>query len=577
MTAVTGGAASDTAGEPGRCTTFFLGSSVPTGAQTVSVDTNFGASHYGVAVTVTAGADTAVHEAGIVLLQGDGTFAEQSVTDGSPGTDSLRFAGAVAGLSTISNNPASPGANSLSRGSNSTEVVSIDTGSIVAMVVRETTAGQGARSVGFASTTSDDRAAVHLAIKEASGGGAYTLTANVGAATGAGVSGTLKRAFPLTASVGAATAAGVSATPRKGYPITGASGSATAAGVAATLRGAWKIVASGGTGTGAGVSATLQKGFLLTANVGAATGAGVAGTVFKSYPLAGSAGAATAAGLSASVLKGFLLTANSGAATGAGVAATVKWNHIIIGSAGSATAAGVAGTVRRAFPLTAAAGAATGAGVSSTLQLARKIVGSVGSATAAGQAATVRWNHIVIGAAGAATATGATATLRGAWKIIGSNGTATAAGIQADLTYTPSFNQYVLTANVGSATLSGDVAGLTYTPSATPESPTQYVGAVGRGRRRVWVEIRGGQVYEVADEQEARKVVRAIKRKAVRQIKHAEIGGPLPDLPAIEIRGEAPFVETLKREIGEIEMDMAQAYQRLFEAMDEDDVETLLL
>jgi hypothetical protein len=132
-----------------------------------------------------------------------------------------------------------------------------------------------------------------------------------------------------------------------------------------------------------------------------------------------------------------------------------------------------------------------------------------------------------------------------------------------------------LTAEYGAFALTGQDATLTG-PAATP-APTEYVGAVGRGRRRVWVEIRGGQVYEVADEQEARKVVRAIKRKAVRQIKHAEIGGPLPDLPAIEIRGEAPFVETLKREIGEIEMDMAQAYQRLFEAMDEDDVETLLL
>jgi hypothetical protein len=154
-----------------------------------------------------------------------------------------------------------------------------------------------------------------------------------------------------------------------------------------------------------------------------------------------------------------------------------------------------------------------------------------------------------------------------------------------------------LTADYGSLALSGQTANLLKGSALTAEygafaltgqdatldaqlltpAPTEYVGAVGRGRRRVWVEIRGGQVYEVADEQEARKVVRAIKRKAVRQIKHAEIGGPLPDLPAIEIRGEAPFVETLKREIGEIEMDMARAYQRLFEAMDEDDVETLLL
>jgi len=154
--AVSGGRAVDTATEPGDCKAWFLGAGLPAGAMTIRVNrTNNANVMYAVAVTVTAAGDTQAYTPGIVLLQEDGTLAEQSVDDGSPGTNSLRYAGINSGL-------AAPPA----QGTNSTTTQSIDFGARVASLVRENTAGQGSRSVGWSTATSDDRAAVHLAVRE---------------------------------------------------------------------------------------------------------------------------------------------------------------------------------------------------------------------------------------------------------------------------------------------------------------------------------------------------------------------------------------------------------------------------
>src|SRR3989338_11426029 len=156
MTGVAGGAAVDTAGEPGRVDTFFLGASIPVGAQSVVVSrTNNATIMYASAATQTAGVDTEVYTPGIVLLQNNGTYAVQSVTDVSTGVNSVRYAAGYSG-----------GANVLAAGAGSTILNSIDFGSYTATTARETTAGQGARNVGFTYATSDDRAAVHLAVRE---------------------------------------------------------------------------------------------------------------------------------------------------------------------------------------------------------------------------------------------------------------------------------------------------------------------------------------------------------------------------------------------------------------------------
>jgi hypothetical protein len=153
MTAVAGGAATDTAGEPGQVDTYFLGSGIPTGAQSIVVSrTNNATVMYATAATQTAATTTEV--TGIVLLQQSGAYAQQSVNDGSPGTNSLRYAGGFYGANGV-----------LAAGANSTLLHNIDLGSQTFNFARETTAGQGARNVGFTGA-SDDRAAVHLAVRE---------------------------------------------------------------------------------------------------------------------------------------------------------------------------------------------------------------------------------------------------------------------------------------------------------------------------------------------------------------------------------------------------------------------------
>ncbi len=157
MTAVSGGSAADTAGEPGTVRAYFLGSGIPTGDQTVQVvESGSMTASYAVAYTVTGLTDTEVN--GVSIEQENQTLAEVNTDDGSPGTNSLRFAGVIWGASTVP-----------TVGSNSTggTAVSIDFGVRTDSTVRETTAGQGNRPVGWnTGTTSDDVAAVYLAIRE---------------------------------------------------------------------------------------------------------------------------------------------------------------------------------------------------------------------------------------------------------------------------------------------------------------------------------------------------------------------------------------------------------------------------
>ena len=181
LTAVSGGEADDTAGGPGSVKAWHLGASIPTGAQTVTVTrTNNANVMYAVAAGQTASSDTATHDAGVVLLQEDGNFAEQSVTDGSPGTNSWRYAAGFSGIGSTA---------LVVAGANSTLVQLIDFAVGGCFFARENAAGQGARSIGFSySSSTDDRAGVHVAVKEISAAGGVAPS-NCGALMLLGVEG----------------------------------------------------------------------------------------------------------------------------------------------------------------------------------------------------------------------------------------------------------------------------------------------------------------------------------------------------------------------------------------------------
>lgn len=139
----------------------------PAGAQTASVTffTPRVSTAYGVAITVTSSLPTEM--ASPIVKSYSQSLAELSVSDYNSGTDSVRFAAIASDLAGIVTNPTSPGVNNLSNGPSSTWLHSIDLGSQVMGVVRETTAGQGPRNVGFSATTTEYQTSIGVAIREA--------------------------------------------------------------------------------------------------------------------------------------------------------------------------------------------------------------------------------------------------------------------------------------------------------------------------------------------------------------------------------------------------------------------------
>lgn len=155
--AVAGGEAADTATEPGNVKAYFLDNiGIGAAIDFVVNRTNNAVSTRIIGWALSALGACEVYLPGIVLLQGDGAYAEQSVDDGSPGTNSLRLASGYYGGAS----PPPVGANTTGHGSGWDETA------FGAHNGRETVAGQGSRLVGFTQATADDRAAVHFAVRE---------------------------------------------------------------------------------------------------------------------------------------------------------------------------------------------------------------------------------------------------------------------------------------------------------------------------------------------------------------------------------------------------------------------------
>lgn len=203
LTRVSGGAAIDATTEPGRTDLFFAGSGLGAGNQTITVNrTNNATVMYASAATVTAATNTLA--VGVQIQQDNQALAEVSVNDDNIGVNSVRYAATYYG----GNLPAAAGANS-------TLLTSIDFGSFGCSMVRETTAGQGSRPVGF-SDASDDVAAVYIAIRELAN---YSLVSAVGSFTLGGQNTALLRGFVVASSPAAYVVAGQDANFARGYSI----------------------------------------------------------------------------------------------------------------------------------------------------------------------------------------------------------------------------------------------------------------------------------------------------------------------------------------------------------------------
>ena len=330
LTRLSGGSAQDAAGELGRMDAFFLGSGLSASNQTITVNrTNNATVMYAAAATVTAGADTAVPTTTIVLLQGDGDLTVQSVNDTSPGQNSVRYAGCYSGL----NVP--PVA-----GGGSTLLNNIDIGNYGSALVRETTAGQGARNVGFSSLLTDDRAAIHLAIRElvprslpqtvasftltgqpntltkAGGLNNYTLPVDVGAFAFTGRTADLRHNPDLEAGTGTYALTGPPATTRHNVRIEGGTGAFSLTGNDATLAksaAAKVITADRGIFTLTGNQAGLAHNVKIDGGRGAFTLTGNPATLADTDRIEASTGAFTLGGNNATLKQGYALAGGTGA------------------------------------------------------------------------------------------------------------------------------------------------------------------------------------------------------------------------------------------------------------------------
>lgn len=161
--------ASDTDTEPGTVKAYWLANPA-TGTVTCTVSrTNNATAMSAFATTVTSDWTPEVYTSGIVTqggssqntaatTSGTGTGASGpiNVDDGSPGTSSMRFVFYHTGAS----NPLAADSTTTTRDQTN------DLGLYGAAIYHETTAGQGSRSVGTATGTTDDRAAIYLPVRE---------------------------------------------------------------------------------------------------------------------------------------------------------------------------------------------------------------------------------------------------------------------------------------------------------------------------------------------------------------------------------------------------------------------------
>jgi len=472
--AVTGGEAADTAAETGRCKAWLLGSDIPAGTLTIRVNrNNNGNEMYAVVISVTALTD--VEPTGVVLVQEDGTLAEQSVTDGSPGTNSVRYAAVNSGLSTIGTAAA---ANTCIPGANSTRLLSIDFGNRVADSMLETTAGQGARSVGFSSTTSDDRAAVHLAIRET---GKTQRTPSIASLSASGNGSSPVQSLLLSPIVGILASIG-SAVQFLGRmaPLVGALVLTSIPSVAAQNA----LITNGGIlffglDEAASASLTPTVGFLtlngntpsllrdtrLTPDAGALVIASAAPTVSQSSLVTPLVGSLTVSPNSPSLLENTIRGPPDGTVALTSYAPTLINNTIQQTLVGSIAFTVVGPTTVQSIVLTPAAGSISYAGSAASPIQSTLLTPSVTAIAASGVAGQL--NFSVISIVGSAALTGLTPTTERGTRIDVSAGSSIALGIS------PSLN-YGILSSLGSITVTG-LAPILQVPGDTTITPTTGV------------------------------------------------------------------------------------------------------
>lgn len=159
--------AADAVGEAGACYGYFLGESVPTGAQTVEVTVSSGSNaKWACAITVTAAADTELAGIGSAKLEGDSTNSSVTITGiagASYGAAGMFWGGGIVG--------------SVVEGTGMTMRQTHDFGDVTGFAMsRSSQLASGDMTMAFdTSGDTDDTAMVGIAIQEAASSSIKTI------------------------------------------------------------------------------------------------------------------------------------------------------------------------------------------------------------------------------------------------------------------------------------------------------------------------------------------------------------------------------------------------------------------
>jgi hypothetical protein len=346
--------ATDATTELGAAEWWYVGSGIPTGAQTVSVDlaSATGDDIHFVCITFTAGANTEVVDFDSVL----DNVANPSVT--------LQYGGRTCmAVGALYGGGAAP--TSFTPNGNCVTVHDVDQGNFYSEVIRQSSPGSSDFAIG-GTASSDDVAFAAMAVAEVHAN--VSVTAGVGALVAAGFASTVTATANqlVTAGLGALTLAGFAptVTATANQTVTPGVGVAVVTGFVPSAGPSVRVDAALGTATLTGfaptVTATANQ--IVTTGLGAATVAGLAPTVTATAHVSVTAGLGTltATGQAPTVSATAHLTASAGlgTATLAGFAPTVSATAHVTASAGVGALAvsGFAPTASATAHVTASAG-----------------------------------------------------------------------------------------------------------------------------------------------------------------------------------------------------------------------------
>jgi hypothetical protein len=322
--------ATDATTELGAAEWWYVGSGIPTGAQTVSVDlaSATGDDIHFVCITFTAGANTEVVDFDSVL----DNVANPSVT--------LQYGGRTCmAVGALYGGGAAP--TSFTPNGNCVTVHDVDQGNFYSEVIRQSSPGSSDFAIG-GTASSDDVAFAAMAVAEVHAN--VSVTAGVGALVAAGFASTVTATANqlVTAGLGALTLAGFAptVTATANQTVTPGVGVAVVTGFVPSAGPSVRVDAALGTATLTGfaptVTATANQ--IVTTGLGAATVAGLAPTVTATAHVSVTAGLGTltATGQAPTVSATAHLTASAGvgALAVSGFAPTASATAHVTASAG---------------------------------------------------------------------------------------------------------------------------------------------------------------------------------------------------------------------------------------------------